>query len=127
MANTKIMLIEDDTDQLIGLKIRLQAHDYTVVHAIDAVTAISTARREQPDLILLDLGLPAGDGFKVMERLHNLIDVAHIPIIIISAREPEAYAERAINAGAFAFLQKPVDNADLLEAIDSVLGTFDTP
>ncbi len=122
MANAKIMIVEDDADQLIGLKIRLQANDYAVVHAVDAVTAISTARRELPDLILLDLGLPAGDGFKVMQRLHNLIDVAHIPIIIVSAREPEAYAERAINEGAFAFFQKPADNEDLLEAIDSALG-----
>ncbi|ETW98210.1 MAG: hypothetical protein ETSY1_19790 [Candidatus Entotheonella factor] len=123
MANAKIMIVEDDADQLIGLKIRLQAHDYTVVHAVDAVSAISTARREQPDLILLDLGLPAGDGFTVMKRLQNLIDVAHIPVIIVSAREPEAYAESAINAGAFAFFQKPVDNAELLDAIENALGT----
>ena len=124
MANhAKIMIVEDDTDQLIGLKIRLQANHYTVVHAVDAVAAISTARREQPDLILLDLGLPAGDGFTVMERLHDLMDVAHIPIIIVSAREPETYAERAINAGAFAFFQKPADNAELLEAIEHALGT----
>ena len=121
--NAKIMIVEDDTDQLIGLKIRLQANHYTVVHAVDAVAAISTARREQPDLILLDLGLPAGDGFTVMERLHDLMDVAHIPIIIVSAREPEAYAERAINEGAFAFFQKPVDNVELLEAIEHALGT----
>ena len=122
MAKAKLMIVEDDADQLIGLKVRLQANDYTVVHAIDAVSAISTARREQPDLILLDLGLPAGDGFKVMERLHDLMDVAHIPIIIISARDPEAYAERAINEGAFAFFQKPADNEELLETIENALG-----
>jgi DNA-binding response OmpR family regulator len=122
MANATLRIVEDDADQLIGLKIRLQANGYTVVHAIDAVSAISTARREQPDLILLDLGLPAGDGFKVMERLHDLMDVAHIPIIIISARDPEAYAARAINEGAFAFFQKPADNEELLEAIDNALG-----
>lgn len=123
MSHTKIMIIEDDADQLIGLKLRLQANKYLVVHAVDAVTAISTARREQPDLILLDLGLPAGDGFKVMERLRNLMDVAHIPIIIVSAREPEAHAERAINEGAFAYFQKPADNDELLEAIENALGT----
>lgn len=123
MTNAKILIVEDDTDQLIGLKIRLQAHHYDVVHAVDAVSAISTARREQPDLILLDIGLPAGDGFKVMDRLHNLVDVAHIPIIIVSAREPEAYAERAINEGAFAFFQKPANNEELLDAIENALGT----
>jgi len=122
MPNAKILIIEDDTDQLIGLKIRLQAHHYNVVHAIDAVTAISTARREQPDLILLDLGLPAGDGFQVMERLHDLMDVAHIPIIVISARDPQAYAARAIDEGAFAFFHKPVDNTELLNTIENALG-----
>ncbi len=122
MANAKILIIEDDADQLIGLKVRLQANHYTVVHAVDAVSAISAARREQPDLILLDLGLPAGDGFTVMERLHNLMDVAHIPIIIVSAREPQAYAERAINEGAFAFFQKPADNQELLDTIENALG-----
>ena len=122
MSHAKILIIEDDMDNLIGLKLRLQAHRYAVVCAMDAVTAISVARREQPDLILLDLGLPAGDGFVVMERLHKLMDVAHIPIIVISARDPATYAERAINEGAFAFFQKPADNSELLDTIENALG-----
>ncbi len=122
MSAIKILIIEDDPDQILGLKLRLEAHDYEVVHAADAVAAIKTARQEMPDLILLDLGLPAGDGFVVMDRLSNLVDVAHIPVIIITARDPEQHSERALNAGAYAFFQKPVDNRELLEAIDGALG-----
>ena len=122
MPEAKILIIEDDVDQLIGLKLRLQAHGYTVVHAADAVAAVRVARQELPDLILLDIGLPAGDGFVVMERLHNLVDVAHVPIIIVSARDPEHHAERALNAGAYCYFQKPVDNRELLDAIEDALG-----
>ena len=123
MGQTKILIVEDDMDQLIGLKVRLQAHQYTVVHASDGVNAISAARREKPDVILLDIGLPAGNGFVVMDRLHRLVDVAHVPIIIVSARDAASYAEEAINDGAYAFLQKPVDNQELLDTIESALAT----
>ena len=122
MTDAKILIIEDDADQLVGLKLRLESHNYSVVHATDAVSAVRVARQESPDLILLDIGLPAGDGFVVMERLHNLVDVAHVPIIIVSARDPEHYAERALNEGAHAYFQKPVDNRALIDAIEDALG-----
>ena len=122
MADAKILIIEDDADQLMGLKLRLESHHYRVVHATDAVSAVRVARQAQPDLILLDIGLPAGDGFVVMERLRNLVDVAHVPIIIVSARDPERHAERALSAGAYAYFQKPVDNHTLIDAIEDALG-----
>ncbi len=122
MTDTKILIIEDDADQLIGLKLRLESHNYRVVHATDAVSAVRVARQEQPNLILLDIGLPAGDGFVVMQRLHNLVDIAHVPIIIVSARDPEQHAERALNEGAHSYFQKPVDNRELLDAIEDALG-----
>ena len=122
MLDIKILIIEDDPDQVLGLKLRLEAYGYQVVHASDAVAAIKIARVEMPDLILLDIGLPAGDGFVVMQRLSNLTDVAHIPIIIISARDPEQNASRAFDAGAYDYFQKPVDNHEVLEAIEGALG-----
>ena len=115
MLDIKILIIEDDPDQVLGLKLRLEAYGYKVVHASDAVAAIKMARVEMPDLILLDIGLPAGDGFVVMQRLSNLTDVAHIPVIIISARDPEQNASRAFDAGAY-------DNHELLESIEGALG-----
>jgi two-component system KDP operon response regulator KdpE len=120
MARKKILVVDDDQDQLRGLSVRLKANGYSVFSAADAVLAISLAREKEPDLVLLDIGLPGGDGFLVMERLRDLMPVA-IPIVIFTARDPLINRERALNAGAVAFLQKPVDNDELLAVIRKAL------
>lgn len=121
MSRKKILIVDDDQDLLKGLRVRLRAHNYATVFATDAVSAISQAKNETPDLILLDLGLPAGDGFLVMERLSNVDSLAAIPVIVLSARDPEANKAKAVQAGAKAFFQKPADNEELLSAIESTL------
>ena len=80
------------------------------------------ARKHEPDLILLDLGLPTGDGFVVMDRLKAVPALAMIPIIVVSGRSGAANRERAFKAGAKAFLEKPVDNAEPLAVIRQALG-----
>jgi len=75
-----------------------------------------------PDLILLDLGLPAGGGFLVMERLKLIPALAIIPVIIVSARDGLGNQKRAFDAGAKAFLQKPIDDAELLAVVRQALG-----
>jgi len=122
MNQKKILIVDDDKDTLLGLAIRLKANGYQVASAADAVSAISVAKQEAPDLILLDLGLPGGSGFLVMERLRNLISTATIPVIVVSARDPHSNKEQAHKAGALAFFQKPVDNDLLLTAIRKVFG-----
>jgi len=129
MAKKKILIVDDNEDVAKGLRILLRAHDYTTVVAIDAVSAVSEARKENPDLIVLDLGLPAGDGYIVMERLNNIESLASIPVIVFTAREEATHKQRALDAGAKAFFQKPVDHAVLLHTIDEILGgqTFVQP
>lgn len=122
MAKKKILIVDDDEDVSKGLRILLRAHDYTTILASDAVAAISQAKNENPDLIVLDLGLPAGDGYVVMERLGNIESLASIPVIVFTAQDEENHKERALQAGAKAFFQKPVDHAVLLAAIEQVLG-----
>jgi DNA-binding response OmpR family regulator len=118
----KILVIDDDQDLALGLKVRLRANNYATVFATDAISAISQAVKENPDLILLDLGLPAGDGFVVMERLDNIESVSSVPVIVMSARDPQGHRDRALEAGAKAYFQKPVDNDELLATIRKVLG-----
>ncbi len=122
-----ILIVDDDPDQRLGLHIRLKANNYSTSFAADAMTSISEARKQQPDLIILDLGLPAGDGFVVMERLKNITPLAMIPVIVVSARASEPNRDRALKAGAAAYLRKPVDNDELLAVIRKALGTEDEP
>jgi DNA-binding response OmpR family regulator len=121
MAKKKILVVDDDEDVSRGLRILLRAHDYLTVVATDAVTAISQAIKEIPDLIILDLGIPAGDGYLVMERLGNIESLVSIPVIVFTARDEENNKERCLEAGAKAFFQKPVDHAELLSTIVQVL------
>ena len=122
MANKKILIVDDDPDVRLGLHVRLKANHYDTFFAGDAFSSVVEARTHEPDLIILDLGLPAGDGFVVMERLKSIPSLAVIPIIVVSARDARANQERAVKAGAKAFLQKPVDNAELLAVIRQALG-----
>jgi DNA-binding response OmpR family regulator len=125
MTSKKILVVEDDADVRLGYHILLKAHGYDTFFAPDSLTAISEARKAQPDLILLDLGLPAGDGFAVLERLRANTYLAMVPIIVVSGRDLHANKERALAAGAKAFLQKPWDDDELLKMIDQLLGTPD--
>jgi DNA-binding response OmpR family regulator len=118
----KILVVDDDPEMRLALSIRLRANHYDVCIAVDGVSAISEARKQMPDLILLDLGLPAGDGFTVLERLQAMEALAHIPVIVVSGRNRLANQERVLTEGAQAFLQKPVKNTQLLAAIGKILG-----
>jgi DNA-binding response OmpR family regulator len=120
--NKKILIIEDDADVRKGYHIRLAANHYETFFAADGLAAISQAQQHSPDLIILDLGLPGGDGFTVLEKLGAIPHLAVIPVIVVTARDPFVDRERALKAGAAVFLQKPVDNTTLLALIDKHLG-----
>jgi DNA-binding response OmpR family regulator len=122
MSNKRILIIEDDPDVRQGYHVRLKANNYDTFFAADALASMTEARKHQPDLIILDLGLPAGDGFVVMERLKANTHLAVIPVIVVSGRDPSANRQRALRAGAKAFLQKPVDNDEFLAVIRQCLG-----
>lgn len=117
----KILLVEDDKDTVHAMAVRFRAKGYQLAVANDAVSAISVARKEKPDLIVLDLGLPAGDGFTVMQRLKSNYDLMLIPIIVVSARDPLVNEHRALEAGAERFFQKPIDNDDFFGAVHEAL------
>jgi DNA-binding response OmpR family regulator len=118
----KILIIDDDEHLLLGLTARLKTNGYVVVWAGDAVAAISVARKEAPDLVILDLGLPAGNGFLVLDRMRALPELVAIPVIVLSARDPADNEKRALDAGAAAYFQKPPDNHDFLMAVRQAMG-----
>jgi DNA-binding response OmpR family regulator len=125
MSNKKILLVEDDADVRRGYHVLLKANNYDTFFATDALSALSEARKHQPDLIILDLGLPAGDGFIVLERFQANTNLAMIPVIVVSARDPHSNKSRALLAGARAYVQKPWNDDELLAMIHEILGQPD--
>ena len=117
MAKRKILVIDDDADLVRALRVRLRAHNYEISTAGDGYSAIAAAQKVHPDLIVLDLGLPAGDGFVVLERLQKNDALSSVPVIVLSARDPQDNEARALRAGAAAFFQKPADNEELMNVI----------
>jgi len=113
----KILVVDDDPDLIRALRLRLRANNYEVTTATDGYTAVAAAQKERPALIILDLGLPVGDGFVVLERLQAIDSLSNIPVIVLSARDPQSNEERALKAGAAAFFQKPADNDELMNVI----------
>ena len=122
MSNQKILVIEDDADVRLGYSVLLKAHHYVTLFAADSLSAMSEGRRYQPDLIILDLGLPGGDGFIVLERFKGIPNLAVVPVIVVSGRDVRGNKERAFKAGARAFLQKPWNDDELLAIIGRLLG-----
>jgi two-component system KDP operon response regulator KdpE len=118
----KILVIDDDQDLLKALGTRLRAEGFAFVAASDGVMAVAAARREKPDLILLDLGLPGGDGYQVLERIKTLTPTSMTPVIVLSAKDPKVHEEKSRAAGADAFIQKPAESAALLAEIRRLLG-----
>jgi DNA-binding response OmpR family regulator len=113
----KVLIVEDDPDiaRLVGLKLKQQGLD--PVFAGDAVTAVTIARKEDPDLLVIDIGLPGGGGLLVMERMRAIAHLAMKPVIVISASEPLEGERQAREAGATAFFPKPLDLDGLVEAV----------
>ncbi|HXX76669.1 MAG TPA: response regulator [Nitrospiraceae bacterium] len=117
----KILIIDDGVDSWHLLSAALKAHDYYPVWAADGMQAISVARHHQPQAILLDLGLPGGDGFYVLELLKRNRILSDIPVIVVTARDPQEAEEKARRLGAAAYVQKPVKIEGLVAALQSVL------
>ena len=121
-----VLIVEDDQDQTMLLASLLKRNGYDVISAPDAVFAITTARNERPDLILLDIRLPGGDGFLVLQRLQAIAELTTTPVIVMTAFDK--YVEgTALKAGAVAFLKKPIDKNLLLATVRRAVTHPDDP
>jgi CheY-like chemotaxis protein len=119
--SAKILVVDDDPDILKGLAIRLESNGYVVVQATTAISAIVSVRTEDPDVIVLDLGLPDLDGYTFMKQLKEFPATADIPVIVLTGREPQRNQERSYEIGAFDFFQKPVIDKWFLASIERAL------
>jgi len=122
MDKKKVLVIDDEPNVVRVLFARLKTAGYEVCSALDPLQGVITARKEKPDVILLDLNMPAGGGGTAFENLRSSSHTSLIPIIIISALPPETAERIAQNLGAEGFLPKPFDSKQLLAVIKEVLG-----
>ena len=116
MPETKelILLIEDEPQMRRFLRITLQAHGYRLVEAVSAKEGLLQATTRNPDVVLLDLGLPDLDGLEVTKQLREW---TNMPIIVISARDQEQDKVNALDAGADDYITKPFNASELLARI----------
>src|SRR4051794_29820010 len=112
---SKILLVEDNEPSRDALGRRLQRRGYDVVLAVDGQQAVLTAREVQPDLILMDLGLPVMDGWEATRLLKADASTNRVPIIVLSAHAMTNDRELALAAGADDFDSKPIRFERLLE------------
>ena len=124
----KILVVDDNEIVIKTITLKLQGAGYQVITAMDGSEAVALARRENPDLILLDVTFPPDvggvqwDGFRIMEWFHRLNAAKKIPIIVITGSEDPKTKERATAAGAVAFFQKPLEHDYLLKVVRATLG-----
>jgi len=118
----KILIVEDERETQLWLKALFTHGGYDCVGAEDGAMAISAAMREEPDLMVLDLGLPAGSGVFVLEtiRKHPLEKMSKMPVIVFSG-DKWFDENEALAAGATAYFTKPASNEALLEAAEKAM------
>jgi len=117
----KILLVEDNEMSADALARRLERRDSVVKIAVDGLQAVAFAKSEQPDLILMDLGLPGIDGWDATAHLKTNPETSHIPIIVLSAHAMPNDRHQALAAGGDDFDSKPVQFDRLLEKIQTLL------
>ena len=116
----KILIVEDDQNLSLAWTIRLTAAGYDVSVSPDGFRGFTSAVTQKPDLILMDIWMPFGDGFAVAENLQS-VDLGGIPIIFTTASRKSGLWERAQKIGAADFLEKPFTGEKLLASVAASL------
>ena len=118
----KILVVEDEPELVKALEVRLKSQDYEVITALDGEEGLRKARKENPDLIILDIMIPKMDGYKVSRMLKFDESYKHIPIIMLTAkseREDKALGEET---GADEYITKPFEWEHLAGVVKKHLG-----
>lgn len=119
----RILVVEDEKDMAALVRFRLEANGYEVSVAHDGQEALTKARHDRPDLIVLDLMLPKMSGYEVCAMLKQDSNYKSIPIVVFTARAQDADKKLAFSMGADEYLTKPFEPEILLEKIKKILGS----
>lgn len=115
----KVLIVEDDKQLSLAMSMRLKSVGHSVVSSPGAIEAMSSTITNKPDVILIDINLPGGDGFTVADRLKNSTETNDTPFIFMTASKKPELREKASKAGAIGFLEKPFYPSSLLDLIET--------
>jgi DNA-binding response OmpR family regulator len=118
----KILIADDELDFLQMLSMRLKANKYEVIIARDGVQAVSQAFSQKPQLIILDVLMPCGDGYTVYERLKKSAHTKSTPVLFLSGLPPTELARKTEELGATGYISKPYDPAELVAKVKAIIG-----
>ncbi len=116
-----VLIIEDDHKLALALSVRLKAHGFSTWVAADAISGLNKAVHHKPDLILLDISLPAGNGLGLAKHLSSLPETRKTPIVFATASHDPKLREKAVEAGAIGLLRKPFEPEALLAVVELAL------
>lgn len=120
---SKILIVDDDQDLVKLLRLNLSKEGYKVIVAVDAYNGIQATRTEQPDLIILDIMLPAGGGLHTLKNIRRTTHGSQVPIVILTGMRDEKLRQQIEQEGVDAYLQKPCDYSELSKTIKNLLTT----
>ena len=121
MSKKRILLVDDEQDMVYAVKMQLETANFDVITAVDGQQALDKARREKPDLIILDVMLPKIDGYKVCRILKFDEKYKKIPIILFTARVQKSDEQLGFSVGADAYITKPFEPQVFLNKIAELL------
>lgn len=113
----KILYVEDNPQNMRLVRKMLKADGHDVIEAVDGLTGVALATSEMPDIILMDINLPDIDGLEATARLKASPQLAHIPVIALTANAMHGDRERFIAAGCDGYLAKPVTRIELFNTV----------
>ena len=117
----KILIIEDNEQNMYMLTYLLQKADFDVIQALNGMIGIDAARENTPDVILLDIQLPGMDGYDVASKLRAIAGLQHTPIIAVTSYAMPGDKERAIASGASGYIEKPINPDTFITQMESFL------
>jgi len=119
--NKNVLIVDDSNTNNILLENILLGEGIQSTIAYNGIEAIKIATTEKPDLILLDIMMPEKDGFTVFSELKDNIETKSIPVVFITARNDNELKQKALNAGAFDFIEKPINVAYIIDLVKRIL------
>lgn len=120
-AHLTVLVVEDDDDSRYLMRLELEQLGYLVTEAEDGVKAVEVALRDRPDIILMDLTLPAMDGLEATAKIRSDAAMHEIPIIAVTAHQESDWREEARASGFNAYVTKPIEFGWLSELIKGLL------